>query len=155
MDLRELEPAAEWRAADVADPKAWTLHLSNDDRAELDAALAVAKAKSSDPLEISRDDFPVPGLAARLDGVVDVLLNGRGFMRISKLDADRYSDDDVTLLYWGIGLHLGEPWAQNVHGHVLGDVTDQGKAAHDPTSRGNEISNSHARPLSTMIVTVM
>ena len=51
----------------------------------------------------------------------------------------RYSDDDLTLLYWGIGLHLGQPWAQNKHGHVLGDVTDQGKTIADPTVRGNEL----------------
>ncbi|HEY1826889.1 MAG TPA: TauD/TfdA family dioxygenase [Acidimicrobiales bacterium] len=139
MQLRELEPAAEWRAGDVADPEAWTLRLTAEDHRELDAALATAKAKSNDPLEIGREDFPLEGLAAKLDGVVDVLLNGRGFMRISALQADRYSDDDVTLLYWGIGLHLGEPWAQNKYGHVLGDVTDQGKTIDDPTVRGNEL----------------
>jgi len=139
MELCELEPAAEWRAADVADPEAWTLRLTDDDHAELDAALARAKAKSEDPLEIGRDDFPLDGLAEKLNGVVDVLLNGRGFMRISALDCGRYSDDDVTLLYWGIGLHLGEPWAQNKYGHVLGDVTDQGKTIDDPTVRGNEL----------------
>ncbi|HEY1830307.1 MAG TPA: TauD/TfdA family dioxygenase [Acidimicrobiales bacterium] len=139
MDLHELEPAAEWRAADVADSEAWTLRLNDADRAELDAALRVAKAKSADPLEIGKEDFPLEGLAAKLDGVVDVLLDGRGFMRISALDTSVYSDDDVTLLYWGIGLHLGEPWAQNQHGHVLGDVTDQGKTIDDPTVRGNEL----------------
>ena len=42
-------------------------------------------------------------------------------------------------IYWGIGMHLGRPWPQNAKGHLLGDVTDQGKAADDPTSRGNEI----------------
>jgi len=47
--LRELEPACEWRAADVADPESWTLRLSEADHDELDAALAVAKAKSTDP----------------------------------------------------------------------------------------------------------
>jgi hypothetical protein len=36
-------------------------------------------------------------------------------------------------------LHLGKPWPQNKMGHVLGDVTDQGKSANDYTSRGNEI----------------
>ncbi|HEY2215383.1 MAG TPA: TauD/TfdA family dioxygenase [Acidimicrobiales bacterium] len=137
--LRELEPAAEWRAADVADPESWTLRLTNEDRAELDAALKAAKATSTDPLNLGRDDFPLDRLTRKLDQVVDVLLNGRGFMRISALDADRYSDDDLTLLYWGIGLHLGEPWAQNQHGHVLGDVTDQGKTIADPTVRGNEL----------------
>ena len=65
--------------------------------------------------------------------------NGRGFARIAALDTTRYGDDDLTLLYWGIGLHLGEPWAQNKHGHVLGDVTDQGKTIDDPTVRGNEL----------------
>ncbi len=137
--VHELEPAAEWRAADVADPESWTLRLSAADHAELDAALATAKKKSADPLELERQDFPLDGLAAKLDAVVGVLLDGRGFARIAALDAGRYSDEDLTLLYWGIGLHLGEPWAQNKHGHVLGDVTDQGKTIDDPTVRGNEL----------------
>jgi hypothetical protein len=139
MELHQLEPAAEWRAADVADPESWTLRLSDSDLAELAAALQTAKAKSTDPLEISRHDFPLPTLGPKLDGVVDVLLNGRGFIRLGTLDVETYSDDDLTLLYWGIGLHLGEPWAQNKHGHVLGDVTDQGKTIDDPTVRGNEL----------------
>ncbi len=139
VQLRPLEPAAEWRAADVADPEAWTLRLTAADHRELAHALRTAKAKSTNPLDIGRDDFPLDQLAPKLDAVVDVLLNGRGFMRISALDADAYSDDDLTLMYWGIGLHLGEPWAQNAHGHVLGDVTDQGKAVDDPTVRGNEL----------------
>jgi hypothetical protein len=137
--VQELEPASEWRAADVADPDAWTLHLDDADHAELDAALTHAKSKSTDPLELERADFPLEGLVAKLDGMVDVLLNDRGFARIATLDVDRYGDDDLTLLYWGIGLHLGEPWAQNKHGHVLGDVTDQGKRIDDPTVRGNEL----------------
>jgi Taurine catabolism dioxygenase TauD, TfdA family len=137
--LHQLEPAAEWRAADVADSESWTLRLTREDQEELAAALAAAKAKSTDPLDLGKDDFPLEGLAGRLKGVVDVLLNGRGFMRIATLDVDRYGDDDLTLLYWGIGLHLGAPWAQNKHGHVLGDVTDQGKTIDDPTVRGNEL----------------
>jgi hypothetical protein len=137
--LHELEPAAEWRAADVADAEAWTLRLDASDHAELQAALAVAKERSTDPLDLGRDDFPLDRLASRLRGVVDTLLDGRGFVRIAALDPARYGDDDLTLLYWGIGLHLGEPWAQNKHGHVLGDVTDQGKTIDDPTVRGNEL----------------
>ena len=43
------------------------------------------------------------------------------------------------MLYWGVGMHLGKPWAQNKHGHLLGDVTDQGKRGGDPYARGNEI----------------
>jgi hypothetical protein len=45
----------------------------------------------------------------------------------------------MCLAYWGLGAHLGKPWPQNHKGHVLGDVTDQGKGASDPTARGNEL----------------
>ena len=45
----------------------------------------------------------------------------------------------MCLAYWGIGAHLGRPWPQNAKGHLLGDVTDQGKAPDDPTARGNEL----------------
>jgi alpha-ketoglutarate-dependent taurine dioxygenase len=137
--LHELEPNAEWRAGDIADEAQWTLRLTDVDHAELDAALKVAKSVSDDPLRLGRDDFPLDGLAGKLDRVSAELIDGRGFMRISALDVDRYSDDDLTLLYWAIGLHLGDPWPQNKYGHVLGDVTDQDKKLDDPTTRGNEI----------------
>ena len=139
MDLHVLEPAAEWRAADVADPAAWTVTLTDDDHAELAAALAHAKAVSDDPLVLGREHFPLEGLAAKVDAAAAELIDGRGFVRFATLDVDRYDDDDLTLLYWGIGLHLGEPWPQNKHGHVLGDVTDQGKTLDDPDFRGNEL----------------
>ena len=49
------------------------------------------------------------------------------------------------MLYWGIGIHLGDPWPQNHYGHVMGDVTDQGKRLDDPTLRGNEIGAGRSR----------
>jgi len=136
---RPLEQHIDWHANDVADQAGWTLELTATDQRELDAALAVAKRVSDDLLEIGRDQFPLAGLAAKLAAAENELVDGRGFVRIRALPADRYSDDELTLLYWGIGMHLGDPWPQNKHGHVMGDVTDQGKAYDDPEVRGNEI----------------
>jgi alpha-ketoglutarate-dependent taurine dioxygenase len=137
--LEPLETHAEWRARDVADRSRWTYRLSDADVAELDAALAHARASCPDVLDITRDDFPLPTLAARIVGFEDELINGRGFQLISGLPVERYSDADASAIYWGIGMHLGTPWPQNQHGHLLGDVTDQGRSHTDPTSRGNEL----------------
>ena len=52
---------------------------------------------------------------------------------------ERLGAEAASWIYWGVGLHLGVPWPQNVKGHLLGDVKDQGKALDDPTARGNEI----------------
>ena len=137
-DLQVLEPGAEWRRDDL-DPASWTWVLSDDEVAELDAALQHAKARRDDVLDVTRDDFPLPTMAARLDDVAGELVDGRGFAVIRGLPVDRYCDDDAATIYWGGGTHLGRPWPQNKKGHLLGDVTDQGKRADDPTSRGNEI----------------
>ncbi|OGI63965.1 MAG: taurine catabolism dioxygenase TauD [Candidatus Muproteobacteria bacterium RBG_16_60_9] len=137
--MEPLELHAEWRARDVADPNLWTYRFTDDDVKELDAALHYAKARVKDVLEITRELFPLPNLSAVVDRVEEELINGRGFMRFSGLPMERYSNDDAGMIYWGIGMHLGNPWPQNKHGHLLGDVTDQGKSYGDPTARGNEI----------------
>ena len=41
-----LEPHVNWRAADVSDPRQWTVELTGSDHRELDAALAQAKSIS-------------------------------------------------------------------------------------------------------------
>jgi hypothetical protein len=137
--LRELEPQCEWTADRFADEASFTEVLTSAELDELDAALRHALRRSDDPLELGQDDFPLPTLGPRLARIEHDLIDGRGFVRIRGLDRAAYTQDQMELLYWGIGMHLGRPWAQNKHGHVLGDVTDQAKAVDDPTARGNEI----------------
>jgi hypothetical protein len=139
MTPQIMETHAEWRRADVANQDDWTLHLSDAEKRELDAALRRALSKSTDMLDITTDDFPLPAFGKRLAAFNDMLINGRGFGLIRGLDRARYSNDEMCMLYWGVGMHLGKPWAQNRHGHLLGDVTDQGKRGGDLYARGNEI----------------
>ena len=134
-----LEPHCEWGAADVADEEVWTEHLDETELAELDAALRHALGTSDDVLELDRDHFPLPTLQHRLAAIERELIDGRGFVRIRGIDRTAYSQTEMELLYWAIGMHLGLPWPQNKYGHVLGDVTDQRKSISDPTARGNEL----------------
>lgn len=136
---RILEPQCEWTSSDVADEAQWTELLTAADLDELDAALRHALQRSDDVLELTKDDFPLPTLGARLADVERELIDGRGFVRIRGIDRTAYSQDEMEVLYWGIGMHLGSPWAQNKHGHVLGDVIDHGRRPDDPTARGYEL----------------
>jgi len=134
-----LETACEWTRDDVADASAWTELLSASEVAEIEAAIVVARQASSELLEIGKAQFPLPTLSARLKQIERELIHGRGFVLLRGLPRERFSNDDMCLAYWGIGAHLGQPWPQNHYGHVLGDVTDQGKTIADPTARGNEL----------------
>jgi hypothetical protein len=139
MTPEVLETGCEWRSADVADPTRWTEVLSPSEIAEIDAAVMHAREVSDDFLRIGKRDFPLPRLGERLQKIEQELIDGRGFVLIRGLPRERYTNDEMCLAYWGIGAHLGKPWAQNAKGHLLGDVTDQGKQYSDPTSRGNEL----------------
>jgi len=136
---RILEPHCEWTAADVADEDLWTEHFTDAELAELDAAMRHALSVTDDLLRIGRDEFPLPTLQHRLARIERELIDGRGFVRLRGIDRSAYTQDEMEVIYWGIGAHLGLPWAQNAKGHVLGDVTDQHKAPDDPTARGNEL----------------
>ena len=138
MIPRKLDTHVDWSSASVADPASWTVTLTETDHRELDHALAQAKSVSDNLLDIDRDAFPLDRLAGKIAGIERELIDGRGFVRIAALDTSRYSDDELTLLYWGIGIHLGDPWPQNKHGHVMGDVTYQCRRPDDPEARGNE-----------------
>lgn len=139
MDLQPLETGCEWRAGDVADPAAWTELLSDAEIRELETAVAHARSVSDNFLDIGKSEFPLPTLGSRLKKIERELIDGRGFVLLRGLPRETWSNDDMCLAYWGIGAHLGRPWPQNHHGHVLGDVTDQGKTFDDPTARGNEL----------------
>jgi len=134
-----LEEACEWTAADVADAEQWTESFSRAEQDELEAAVAHAFGVSDNFLEIGKAQFPLPTLGPRLKGIEKELMDGRGFVRLRGLPRERWTNDQMSMAYWGIGAHLGRPWPQNKYGHLLGDVTDQGKQPGDPTARGNEI----------------
>jgi hypothetical protein len=135
--LTPLEVACEWRSDDVAD--SYVFPLTDAHVAELDAALTTAEAQTDDVLDIEREQFPLPTLGPELARITDDLINGRGMVLIRGVPVNRYDKARASAIYWGIGTHVGRPWPQNAKGHLLGDVTDQGRRVDDPTARGNEI----------------
>lgn len=136
-DLTPLEAGCEWRSDELRD--SYVFQLTDAHLEELDGALQHAEASCDDVLDITRDSFPLPTLGAELRRIVHDLIDGRGVVLIRGLPVDYYGKERASSIYWGVGTHLGRPWPQNARGHLLGDVTDQGRAPTDPTSRGNEI----------------
>jgi hypothetical protein len=136
-ELMPLEEACEWRSRELRD--GYVFRLADAHVEELDAALVHAEAHVSDVLDITREVFPLPTLGPELTRITHDLIDGPGVVLIRGLPVARYGKDRASAIYWGVGLHLGRPWPQNAKGHLLGDVTDQGREAGDPTSRGNEI----------------
>jgi hypothetical protein len=130
-----LRTPAAWRGEEMAERDDWRSALAPAEVAELDAALAQARATGKPTGELEKGDFPLPALSrevARWRAEVDT---GRGFHVVSGLPVERWSQADAETVFWCLGLHMGRPGAQNPQGDLLGHVVDTGEDAADPYVR--------------------
>ena len=73
-------------------------------------------------------DFQVPELAELGRAVRRRILAGPGFGVLSGLPLAGWTDEEASMLYWGLGTYLGTPQPQNLFGDRVYLVADTGKA---------------------------
>jgi len=128
-----LDGAAAWCGRDLGGRDDWIVRLDAAQIEELERAAAAARGIGLDAL--TRDDFPLPTLAAAIAAWRAELSGGRGFLLVRGLPVARWGDERSALVYWGLGQHLGAPGAQNPEGELLGHVVDTGEDAANPFVR--------------------
>ncbi|MDH5535182.1 MAG: TauD/TfdA family dioxygenase [Betaproteobacteria bacterium] len=128
-----------WLGPEIQNDTSWIYRLNDPAVEEIDAALARAQ-RSRLSIPFAKDQFPLPRLAAALDRILDEVENGRGLVLVRGIPRERYTDEECELIYWGLGVHLGNPVSQNTRGHRLGHVRDEGRVYADPNARGYQTS---------------
>ena len=118
--------ATAWKGADYANDTSWIYTLSPSEGEELAAAARRCVGRGLQVTDIQVDDFPLPGLAPTIRGWAAEIDRGRGFLVVKGLPRERFSNDEVRAMFWGIGRYLGAPVSQNSYGDMLGDVYDEG-----------------------------
>ena len=132
---RPIESPAVWTGPAMAGRRDWIHTLAPEEVADLDRAVAHARALGK-PLEaLTRGDFPLGPLARTAERWLDALESGAGVVLVRGVPVERYGERDATLAYWGLGLHLGSAISQNAAGDRLGHVRDIGAAGRDPSVR--------------------
>lgn len=114
-----------WTGASI-DP-GWQEALTADQVDELRQAVAAVVGSDRPTAELTAADVALPGWAADLARWRHELADGRGFVLVHGLPVD-WSPEAAEVACWAIGLHLGEPGAQNLDGDLLGHVRDEGPA---------------------------
>ena len=135
IQTTELTGASVWDSAGIQADDSWVQHLCADDIAEIDDALRHQQATGKRYPAFGRDDFPLPTLCQRLDHVSHALEHGRGFVLLRGLPVERYSDDEINSIYFGLGLNLGQPVGQNPQGDLIGQVMNVG----DPNDKNTRV----------------
>jgi hypothetical protein len=131
-----------WRGAELGRATSWIVTLGPAQIADIESALATAKASGRGLADLEREHFPLQGMRSTLEEVLEEIYDGRGFVVVRGLPAARYSDDDLGTIFWGLGRYLGTPLYQNPQGELLGHVYDHGRRYGNIDVRGYE-SNAY------------
>jgi alpha-ketoglutarate-dependent taurine dioxygenase len=115
-----------WTARDFSGPSDWLVPLGAETRRELKQAVANAQRHLAEPAMLQHEDFLLPSFAPTAAEIRRRLREGIGFIVLQGLPLDDYAEDEMRLLYAGLGTHLGGILPQNLRGDRLYSVRDEG-----------------------------
>ena len=141
-----------WRGDELAHSTRWIRTLDGDAVAAIDRALAAVRGLAWH--EVTRANFPLPGLEDTFADIARELEDGSGVVKWRGLPVGRYAADDLRRIWYGIGSHLGRPVFQNRSGEKMRDISDEGVAIGDKYGKverreGGVFLSSYARTLSS------
>jgi Taurine catabolism dioxygenase TauD, TfdA family len=122
-----------WKVADFGSPMAYTIELTPAHLDDVDDAMREIKAAGLGLDDLTREHFPFPSLQPVLGAISREIADGRGFVVVRRLPVEEYSKDEMGMIFWGIGTHLGRGLSQSVMGDRLGHVKDFSRQ--DPLAR--------------------
>jgi len=120
---------AVWKASDFSSPSDYWYYLSSETIAELDRALRRIRESGNPSVSAGAfgvEDFPLPSFENDAEALREELRFGSGFVVMKGLPIDRYSEREASMIYWGLGAHLGRAIPQTVKGDLLYSVRDEG-----------------------------
>jgi hypothetical protein len=140
------DPAA-WRA-DTLDPS-WERALATTEIESLERALAhfARVCPSLDPAGMGPGDFPLEGFDGPIADLRHRLIDGAGVVAWTGFPVERFSEDELRALWWGLTRAVGAPVSQSWRGDLIGDVRDIGTGISGRAGRGytsNTELNFHA-----------
>ena len=115
-----------WRPADFQTPDAFSFKLTDAHFGAFDRALTVNRGAGRNAEDLTARDFSLESIADDVAAWRDEVLRGRGFIVLREFPRDRYTLDDLGMLFFGLGTHFGRAVSQSSMGDRLGHIIDVG-----------------------------
>ena len=126
ISKNKIQSISAWEAADFKNNNTWKKVLNDEQVKELLEALGNVKNLNKKFPNFSKKEFILNTLGAELNSWAKELENGSGFMLLKNIPIHGLNEEDTNILYYGLGLYLGEPVRQNPSGDLIGKVMNIG-----------------------------
>jgi hypothetical protein len=116
-----------WRPSDFPSPDTYTVTLTEAHFAAFDRALEAQRAADRAIDTITQQEFALDSIAHNVAAWRHEVLNGRGFVVLRTLPLTRYSEHELSTIFWGLGTYFGRAVSQSNLGDRIGHVIDVGR----------------------------
>ncbi|KAF9533569.1 hypothetical protein CPB83DRAFT_757892 [Crepidotus variabilis] len=114
-----------WEGSDWKNEAQWVYQLSEEELKEIDDGLHYFKRRNLSLGHLERENFPLPSLGPRLYELCQELYSGRGFFVIRTIPIEKYTREDLVIIYVGISSHIGSGRGkQDGTGAVISHIKD-------------------------------
>ena len=130
---RPINHPGAWKVADFTTPADYTIELGATHLRDIERAIRQIKAAGLGLDDLQREHFEVQSLRPVIGEIQRQIEDGRGYVALRRLPVEDYSKDEIGMIFWAIGTHLGRGLSQSVLGDRLGHVKDFSRE--DPLAR--------------------
>lgn len=113
-----------WTGSEIAKDDSWRYALTDAMRAEIRRNLDDPTIRDLAYKDITTDNFPLTSFAAMGSDIAHQLGYGRGIARISGLDVENYTTDELKTVFCGLSAYIGVTVSQSHLGDYIGEVMD-------------------------------
>lgn len=115
-----------WRGAELAERDDWIFQVDAATLADLEGAVADARARGEDSATMDIDQYTLAGMAEIGAQVRSALSDGYGFCLLRGIPVDRFQVDELKMLFLLLGKHIGLIGPQENGPRSIGEVMDTG-----------------------------
>lgn len=126
---------AAWIGKDISQKTDWIYYLSTPMVEALNQNLDYIASLNLSLEHIQQEHLIIqnPPVLEEFKQYANELENGYGFFLLKGLDVSKYTEDQLALMYYLIGMYMGQPVTQNPRGDLLGKVENVGDANNKST----------------------
>jgi len=153
--LTPIDAPCAWYGDDIGASQRWVRTITAAHIEEIEAALSFVESQNIEWSKITSKDFKVPGWADLIIDLQHELESGLGITKLKGFPVERYSEEQLQKIYFGLGQNIGRPVYQNRRGELMRFIRDEGanvgaqygQISGDHTDDGKPFLSSYARTL--------
>jgi len=124
MPMQPVTGPSVWTGEEIAQDDSWRYQLSDATRAQLHANLNESQIAAIPFKDITQANFPLDTFVETGHAIAQQLGSGRGMARLSGLDVQNYSTEQLKTIFCGLAAYIGVTVSQSHLGDYIGEVMD-------------------------------